>query len=112
MVRTIGRKEIGPVKRNTLGQKLYSRSKWFGSKLYDGAKTAAYGAAAAALPVVGAAIYKGVVEPRIQSALRPSDLISGGVAGRGSVGSMLTPPPSQIKSTRNPLYSNISDSLL
>ena len=103
-VRTIGRKEIGPDKRNTFGQKLYSRSKWFGSKLYDGAKTAAYGAAAAALPMVGAAVYKGVVEPGIQSALRPSGLTSGGVAALGSVASMLTPPPSQVKSTRNPLF--------
>jgi len=43
MVRTsnIGKKEVGPVKRNTLGQKLYSKSKWFGSKLVDVSSKAA-----------------------------------------------------------------------
>ena len=57
MVRTssIGRKEAGPVKRNTLGQKLYSRAKWFGSKLYDVSSKAAL----LAVPVIaGAALSK------------------------------------------------------
>ena len=104
MVRKVGKKEQGPVKRNQLGQKLYSKAKWFGSKLYDGAKTAAYGAAAAALPLAGAALYKGVIEPGLQSQLRPGDLTSAGVAALGSGRSMLTPPPSQVKSYRNPLF--------
>ena len=52
---TIGKKETGPVKRDTLGQKMYSRAKWFGSKVYDVSSKAAL----LAVPVIaGAALNK------------------------------------------------------
>ena len=57
MVRTIviGQKQERPVKRQTLGQKLYNRAKWFGKKVYDVSSKAAL----LAVPVVaGAALAK------------------------------------------------------
>ena len=101
-IRTIGKKEAPLAKRNTLGQKIYGKFKSIGQKIVDNRWVQA--TAGAAVAGAGAALYKGVVQPAIHSALAPG-LANAGSADYGGFPSVpireqLSPP----KSYSNPLY--------